>query len=68
MSFGLPVVINNSSGNRDIVRNGKDGYLFNNSEKRIIKNYGKILDNKILLKSKVESHWIDLKILIGVEL
>ena len=28
MSFGLPVVINNSSGNRDIVRNGKmDIYL-----------------------------------------
>ena len=35
MSFGLPVVINNSSGNRDIVRNGKDGYLFNNSENEL---------------------------------
>ena len=52
MSFGLPVVINNSSGNRDIVRNGKDGYLFNNSENELSKIMEKFLDNKILIKKQ----------------
>ena len=52
MSFGLPVVINNSSGNRDIVRNGKDGYLFNNSENELSKIMEEFLDNKILIKKQ----------------
>jgi glycosyltransferase involved in cell wall biosynthesis len=52
MSFGLPVIINNSSGNRDIVRNGKDGYLFNNCENELSKIMEEFLDNKILIKKQ----------------
>ena len=49
MGFGLPVVINNSLGNRDIVRNGKDGYLFNNSEDELSKIMEEFLDKKTLI-------------------
>lgn len=52
MSFGLPVVINNSSGNRDIVRNGKDGYLFNNCENELSDIMKQFLDNEILVKKQ----------------
>lgn len=30
MAFGLPIIISNSKGNIDVVRNGKDGILFDN--------------------------------------
>ena len=53
-SFGLPVIINNSSGNRDIVRNGKDGYLFNNCKNELSKIMEEFLDNKILIKKQRE--------------
>ncbi len=52
MAFGLPIIINNSPGNRDIVRNGKDGFLFNNSEKQLSDIMEKFIKNKELLEKQ----------------
>ena len=52
MAFGLPIIINNSPGNRDIVRNGKDGFLFSNSEKQLSDIMEKFINNKELLEKQ----------------
>ena len=61
MGFGLPIIINNSPGSRDVVRNGKDAFLFDGKIKSLqtaIENFYKKKSlrkkyaNKSIIRSK----------------
>jgi Glycosyltransferase len=47
---GLPCLVSNIPGNRDLVLDGVDGYLFNPSKSSELANLMKITENKVLIK------------------
>ncbi|MBR9682060.1 MAG: glycosyltransferase [Candidatus Aenigmarchaeota archaeon] len=54
LSIGCPVVVKNSLGFKDVIKNGYNGFLFNN-EKGMIKSIFKVLDDASLRKKFVKN-------------
>jgi len=50
MAFGLPIIINDAPGNRDLVRNGKDGFIISGTSRSLAMAMENFLINENIRK------------------
>lgn len=55
MSYGIPVIVSNLVGSKDLVHNGKDGYIFKNA-RELRKQLISVLNNKEFLLKRLNRY------------